>query len=89
MTNKANSQSREEQKIIKSIKNILALQIGVDPEDIKDEDTFSEDLHMTATDLADFVENLRKKNIDTSNMNITSIKTVSDLVEALSSEELL
>ncbi len=69
------------------IKNLLAEQIGVEPDDIKGEDTFADDLHMTATNLSDFVESLSTKGIDTTNIDLTEITTVEDLIELLSSQE--
>lgn len=84
-----NNHNHNEESVVKSLKEILAEQIGVEPDDINNEDAFLDDLHMSATDLSDFIENLNKNNIDASNIEITEIKTVNDLIEALSSEELL
>ena len=70
------------------IKGLLAEQIGVEPDDIKDEDAFSDELHMSAADLSDFSESLTNSGIDTSKLDLTQIETVGDLLEALSSEEI-
>ena len=42
------------------VKEVLATQIGVEPDDIHEEDLLSEDLHMSPTDLSDFVGRDRK-----------------------------
>lgn len=69
------------------VKKVLAEQIGVDPEDIKDEDVFSDDLHMTAANLSDFIETLKIRKIDVTKVDLTEITTVEELIEILSSQE--
>lgn len=71
------------------IKELLAQYLGLEPEDISDDDSLVGDLHMSATDLTDFVETLGDKGIDTSPLDLPNIETVSDLIESLISEELL
>lgn len=71
------------------VKKVLAEQIGVEPTDIGLKDSFYDDLHMSAADLSDLINMLTKKGVDVSKIDITQIKTVHDLVESLSSEELI
>ncbi len=79
--------SREESKILTAIKVLLASHVGVDPEDITEDDTFLQDLHMRPSEFSDFLEELSEKGLDTSNLDLPTIKTVGDLAEALSSHE--
>jgi acyl carrier protein len=67
----------------KKIINLLALHLGVEPEDINDEDSLREDLHMNPIDLADFTQTL-EENYDTSKLDLANIETVEDLTDALS-----
>jgi acyl carrier protein len=74
-------------KIVTKIKLLLASHIGIDPSEITEEDEFMTDLHMQASDLSDFLEELSSDGLDTSGLDLSTIKTVGDLVEALSSHE--
>lgn len=65
------------------IKNMLADFLGVEADDIKDEYFLASDLHMTPSDLTDFVETLKTEGIDTANLDLTQIETFEDLVEKL------
>lgn len=77
----------DEGGIDKKIKAVLADQLGVEPDDIKGEDSFSDDLHMTATNLSDFVESLSEKGLDVSKIELTEVATVEELIEAVDSQE--
>ncbi len=68
------------------IKAILAEHIGVDSEDIKESDSFSDDLHMGPTEMVDFSETLKKAGIDLSDLDFTKINSVGDLLEALETQ---
>jgi N utilization substance protein B len=51
----------KEDKVSKeTILNLLAQQLGVEAEDIKESDSLTDDLHMKASDVVDFTENLAK-----------------------------
>lgn len=65
------------EKILK----ILADFLGVEPGDINDEDSLIEDLHMTPSDLTDFVELLSTNGLDTTKLEISEIESLSDLYE--------
>lgn len=71
------------------VKKLLAEHIGVEPEDINETDSLTEDLHMSSADLSDFVSSLEVKGIDTTPLDLPNIETVGDLIEALTSEELI
>ena len=66
-----------------NLKKLIAEHIGVEPEDIKSEDFFFEDLHMSPADLSDFMESLAKSRIDATKIDLETIETVGDLEEAL------
>jgi len=66
---------------------LLADNLGVETEDISEDDSFSEDLHMAPDKLADFVESLSSLDFEISNLALADIETVGDLAEMLSSRE--
>ena len=66
---------------------LLAEQIGVEPEDIDEEDAFLTDLHMNPPELSDFVHSLTSLDLDVSHLNLTEIETVVELLEALGAAE--
>jgi acyl carrier protein len=75
------------QTILFKIKDQLAKYLGVNTEDITEEDTFFDDLHMQPSDFADFVEELSEKGFDTEDLDMATVSTVGELVEALSTHE--
>ena len=74
---------KEEKKNRKNIKKMLASQLGVDVDDINDDDSLREDLHMNPVDLTDFNQKLISSRLDTEEIDFTQIETLSDLYEAL------
>ncbi len=66
-----------------SVKELLAEQIGVDTEDLKDEDAFIEDLHMTNADLTDFGQKLEARGANISELDFSALETVGELTEML------
>ena len=78
--------SKNNELSIKVIK-LLAENLGVEAEDIAEDDSFAEDLHMSPDKLSDFVESLSSSGFETSNLALTEIETVGDLAELLSSHE--
>jgi acyl carrier protein len=75
----------DENPTLEQVKTCLADHIGLDIEDISEDDTFMNDLHMRPTEFADFLEDLTEKGFDTSDLDLTSITTVGELIESLSS----
>lgn len=75
-------------KITDKVKQMLADYIGAEVEDIKDEDFLVDDLHMSATEIADFVDSLDNAGIDISKIDMSELEAVEDLLESISSEEI-
>jgi acyl carrier protein len=71
-----------------NIKELLASNLGVEPDDINHEDFISDDLHMSASDFSDFVLTLQENGYNTKNIELDQIETVGDLIETLTSEDL-
>lgn len=69
-----------------AIKERLANHLGINSEDISLDDTFFEDLHMKPSEFSDFVEELHESGTDTSQLDLPSIKSVGDMIEALTSD---
>jgi hypothetical protein len=67
----------------KSIKIILAGLIGVEPEDIKDEDYLDEDLHMDPAEVVDFLQKLQEQGFDTASDEKINELSVSEIAELL------
>ncbi len=65
------------------IKNILAEYLGIEAEDIHDDDSLVDDLHMNASDITDFTHELEAKGVDISELDFTQIDTVGEMLEAL------
>lgn len=72
---------------LSQFKQILAEFIGVSVEDIDNDDSFSEDLHMQPSDLSDFVHTLEENGFDTKRVDLSKIESVSDLIESLELED--
>ena len=70
-------------KISLTVKAELADFLGVDLEDIEDESSLEIDLHMKASDLADFLDILKRMDMDTSSINLAEVETFSDLIDSL------
>lgn len=71
------------------VKDVLSEQLGIEPDDIGMEDSLSDDLHMRPTDIADFLEVVGSKGVDTSKLDLPEIQTFGDLVYALDIEDQL
>jgi acyl carrier protein len=69
------------------LKELLADYLGVEIEDIDDSDSFSQDLHISALDLTDFVNSLKNHGFDTSTIELGDIETFEDLAGALDLHE--
>lgn len=68
----------------KVVKSLLSNLIGVEPEDIKDEDYLDEDLHMGATEVADFLQKLQDQGFDTTGIEKINELSVGEITEFLS-----
>ena len=69
------------------LKELLADYLGVSIEDIDDSDSFSQDMHISAIDLADFTHSLESKGFDISKVDLSEIETFENLTEALDIHE--
>ena len=74
-------------KTKEAVRRELSNFLGVEPDDIEDESSLSEDLHMKATDLTDFMEVLTRMDLDTDSVNLTEVETFLDLVEDLTAHQ--
>lgn len=66
---------------MENLKKQLAEHIGVEVEDIKNEDMLSEDLHMSAADISDFLEKLENDGFNVSKIDLEETETVEELLE--------
>lgn len=66
------------------INKLLADFLGIEPTDLTQDDSLTEDLHMTPTDLTDFLEILKKSGVDIANLDMSEVETLDDLYEKLS-----
>ncbi len=66
---------------------LLAEHIGAEKEELSSEDAFQEDIHISATDLSDFLEKLNTAGFDTSQLDLTEVKSVGDLIENVIAQE--
>jgi acyl carrier protein len=76
----------EADKIVSIVKSTLAEHIGVDTEDIEEDDSFVEDLHMNPTDLSDFIAKLETEGVEVSEPDFTDSETVGEFIENLISK---
>ena len=60
--------------------------MGVEVDDIQEDDSFFNDLHMSPIELTDFLTELGEKEVDTSQIDLTKMTTVGELLEALDIE---
>ncbi len=65
------------------VKKHIAQYLGVEVEDIDEEDSLIQDLHMIPTDLTDFLETLNQEGVDTTKVDMTQIETVGELIETI------
>jgi isopentenyldiphosphate isomerase len=70
-----------------AVRQELANYLGLEPTDIEDDSSLTEDLHMKASDLTDFMEVLTRMKMDTSGIDWAEDETFSDLVESITEKE--
>lgn len=75
-----NSEDKKNKSIIKKL---LAQHLGVESDDISEDDILKEDLHMGPVELTDFALKLSEKGFSTENIDFNEIETLEDLYEAL------
>ena len=74
-------------KIKETVRRELANYLGVDTEDIEDDSSLTEDLHMKASDLTDFMQILTRMDMETEGVDLTQTETFLELVEALTDHQ--
>lgn len=70
-------------QIHQKVKRELADFLGADMEDIEDDTTLREDLHMDPANMTDFMAILTKAGMDVEGIDLTEIETFGELVESL------
>ena len=75
----------QKEKILKNIKSVLAAYLGVEEDDISDDDSFTDDLNMEANDLSEFIEKLSQTGVDTKQIDFSEISSVNELADAIES----
>ncbi len=78
--------TEEPKDISQKIVGLLAEHIGVEEGELKKNDSFRDDLHMSAADLTDFFEKLSNAGFDISSLDFSEIETIGDLTEKMISE---
>ena len=74
-------------KTKETVRRELANFLGIETEDIEDDFSLTEDLHMKASDLTDFMEILARMNFNTSDVDLTETETFTDFIENLTSKQ--
>ena len=69
--------------IAEAVKKILSEFLGIEKDDIENDDSLKEELHMTAADLSELKQIIEDENISTTNLDFTQIETVEELIENL------
>lgn len=70
-----------------AIKNHLAEHLGVDIEDLSNEDYLKEDLHMNSVEISDFLHLLIDNGININLSKITEIQSVQDIIDVSTESE--
>lgn len=69
------------------ILDLLSTHLGVDRDDVAEDDSFREDLHMNAVEIADFASVLEKNDLVISPEELTKLTTVGELLEFFETDE--
>ena len=74
----------------KNIKDIVITSLveflGVTTEDVTVEDSLRDDLHISPSDLSDYLESLGSKGLNIENLKMENIDTVGELIDELTLE---
>jgi acyl carrier protein len=63
---------------------IIANQIGVEPEDITEDDSLREELHMSSVDLAEITEKISQLGLDS--IDWSEVETVAELLDSIGAD---
>ena len=69
------------------VKKRLSEYLGVDNDDISEEDFLKDDLHMNSAEISDFLHILEGTGLNVNIANIATIESVGDLIEMVSENE--
>ncbi len=69
------------------IKKYLSEYLGIDSDDLANDDYLKEDLHMNSVEISDFLHLLKNKGVDLNLSQITEINTVQDIIDISSENE--
>lgn len=69
------------------IKKQLAEFLGVGVEDIETQDSLTNDLHMSPTDITDFLQTLESDGYNIDKLDLNKIETLDELTDSLIQEE--
>lgn len=69
------------------VKEAMAGNLGLEPEDIEGSDTLTNDLHMRPSDISDLIAHLEAQGVETSDLDLGEIETVDELIEKLESQK--
>jgi len=72
--------------IEKSIKEQLANFLGILVDDVSNDDDLKEDLHMSSSEITDFIHSIQSRGYTLDMSKITDLQTVTDIIEAVSEE---
>lgn len=70
-------------KYLEITRKALSQILGTDSVDIQLEDSFTEDLHMDPTEIADFIQLMNEKGFNLDNLDFEEIDTVEEFVNYL------
>jgi acyl carrier protein len=79
--------NKDTSSIEQQIKSHLAASLGIEADDIALDDSFTDDLHMQPAEIVDLMQTLATDGIPTDDIDLTTITTVGELVDSLSSED--
>lgn len=74
---------KAENRIKDRVFKLIAEQLGIEPSDISEDDSLTDDLHMSATDISDFLEKLKNEGVDIDEIDFDEIDTVNDLTDSI------
>lgn len=74
---------KEQTQIKQKVKKKLADFLGIEPDDIEDDFSLTEDLHMQPAEITDFTQILSDMGFYTEKLDFSEIETFSDLIEAI------
>lgn len=72
---------------MEKIKSLLATFLGVEVSDINDDDSLKEDLHMSPSDIVDFVHILKENGFEIDEEKLEEIETFEEFAEDITPNE--